>query len=683
MKRPLLAFLLLAVVVARASAQESFAVSTDTVNIGPVLVGTTKQAVLKLTNISPGPFAVSIDASRLKPEMSYTADGVLAATTVTLDDNDTIEIVFALQPTQFKDYGGRITFETETDRHIVEIDGYGVNPVEDFTIEPRPLVLFQAVPGLHFARPMTVRNTGTVDIVITSEWATNMGGIEEPKVFRDGLPVAAGETRNIIVDGVLPLQFPSTEQYSFVVQSSPQVQRGVDVLPYGVYPFTASPSAMTFEAEGAAIAPSQLLSFEKHPTDTTQLLQIQLRLASSTSAFSVDVTQVVLDATSQEATAAVSLTAMDPGDYTDTLFVETTYFSGFVLLSGTRTGLPTTHDIIHLPASIDDVVTSDVIVTDTTDCTIQVEPAIDVSLVALSITGTDAPHFSILDAPALPVLISGSDVLSYRIGFASDDELTADTTIYTATLWAITQSIGSAPGVRYDTAMIPLKVTIIKPEPTVDTMGIALGSVSGAIGSSIQVPVVVQPAVPDGITAIELSVRYNATILVPLGTFEEGGTEGGQRTTRHWMDVTQGASGTVGTLPFRVALGTAEESALSITGVRVFEGTTERTDVVFELGSGVVSVTESKGRTVDPNGLPRMILQVANGTDLVVRFVGPSGRARLRCFDVTGTMVADGGVLDVGSGTSITMPAERLPNGPLFLHLSDGRRTSTLPFVHR
>jgi P pilus assembly chaperone PapD len=63
MKRPLFAFLLLAVVVARASAQESFAVSTDTVNIGPVLVGTTKQAVLKLYNSSNGPITVTIDAS--------------------------------------------------------------------------------------------------------------------------------------------------------------------------------------------------------------------------------------------------------------------------------------------------------------------------------------------------------------------------------------------------------------------------------------------------------------------------------------------------------------------------------------------------------------------------------------------------------------------------------------------
>jgi WD40 repeat protein len=192
-------------------------------------------------------------------------------------------------------------------------------------------------------------------------------------------------------------------------------------------------------------------------------------------------------------------------------------------------------------------------------------------------------------------------------------------------------------------------------------------------GDVIDVPISISDpggALGAGATRVNLTLRYNATLLDPIESTPNGTVSGGERSIVLSFPIASAADTVLGVLRMKAALGNDSTTALDIIGVATDNPSVAATDRdgLFRLSD---LCREGGARLVNPNG--RVALKVVRsapgGIDVEIETI-ESGRTRLELCDAAGRAARSSldGEAPAGRWTA-HIELDDLPQGRYYLTL--------------
>lgn len=219
---------------------------------------------------------------------------------------------------------------------------------------------------------------------------------------------------------------------------------------------------------------------------------------------------------------------------------------------------------------------------------------------------------------------------------------------------------------------------MVAPKPMVRLF---VEDIKGAPGSSQNLVVRLQSNLPTNIAKAQMTLVFNASVLVPSFTLESDNTENGIRTVVTTVDVTNYSNGEVlAALPFTITLGDQTESPVKITTVQWSDANGTTLAIPTTTSDATTSVDDDRIVNANGNGMYVTVQPnpPVNSINAVVH--GIQGAVVLDLYTSTGNTVLRQNAV-VTENQVVTMPLSNLAPGSYTLRVSSGLQTSVCRIV--
>lgn len=255
----------------------------------------------------------------------------------------------------------------------------------------------------------------------------------------------------------------------------------------------------------------------------------------------------------------------------------------------------------------------------------------DIRINKITVKGPDTAHFSIVEAESPKNLISGASM--------------------PMTIRFIPESIGrmnSRIAIEHNGKGSPTFMNLFGEgvSPNQDTLTLSLSSFEGEAGEIVEMPVRIRNVgnngIKNSITGLSIYLRFNSTLLEPLGSFESDAIDGSERVIKLSVPLNIPADSILQRIQFKVGLGNDSLTFVNLehtspvgTGkLKIFEES-----AIFRL-KGICM--QGKPRLIDTEGKLQLSQNVPNpfGEETKIEFeVIENGRTKLFITDFSGRVV--------------------------------------------
>ncbi|MBK7184677.1 MAG: T9SS type A sorting domain-containing protein [Ignavibacteria bacterium] len=221
-------------------------------------------------------------------------------------------------------------------------------------------------------------------------------------------------------------------------------------------------------------------------------------------------------------------------------------------------------------------------------------------------------------------------------------------------------------GMPFDGARL---VGYVRPRPSVRVW---VGNISGKPGETDSLEITVASSVPMEATQAQLTLSFNASVLIPQFPVSYDETSNGMRTVVTTVDVPGHDAGTLlAALPFMIALGDQTVSEVTLPSVLWLDASGSVLPISTESGDGTTTVEDD--RTVNANGgsIGMKLSPSPAVTTLNVEYTGVDGDVTVDLYDLTGVrLLSIPGTSSGGSGNS-QLNVSPLAHGIYAVRVSD------------
>lgn len=300
-----------------------------------------------------------------------------------------------------------------------------------------------------------------------------------------------------------------------------------------------------------------------------------------------------------------------------------------------------------------------------------------VTIATVNVIGVDASAFQIVTGSvALPAVIEAGDSMEVSVAFDHSLQGQFDAQV---------TAIGYTNSLIIDTV---LATCYLRSSDT--TRGqitrVRMTTNNANVGEIARATFTNETAIASEATYALISLRYNATVLVPeTPTVDaEDPIVDGYRTSRFKVTVSSHDEGEVlGAIDFRVALGNASNTSLEVTGFEWYTDLDEKIDVGTSVNGTVVSVLDADGNevNVDPGPLSLSVTPMPVTGSSVVTYTRGELPVQVKMFDAVGNVVADlTSSVQADAGT-FNLQTQGLPTGMYYLRMTGGRHVYVLHVI--
>lgn len=298
------------------------------------------------------------------------------------------------------------------------------------------------------------------------------------------------------------------------------------------------------------------------------------------------------------------------------------------------------------------------------------------TIATVSINGVDAAAFELVNMPALPVVLDPGDSLEVTVAFdhSLQGQFDAEVLAFGGTNALLSDSLFATCYLRSSDTTRG-QITRVR----MSTNDANVGEIARATFTN-------ETAIASEATYALISLRYNATVLVPeTPTVDaEDPIVDGYRTSRFKVMVGSHMQGEVlGAIEFRVALGNASNTSLEVTGFEWYTDLDEKIDVGTSVNGTVVSVLDADGNevNVDPGPLSLSVTPMPVSGSSVVSYTRGDQPVQVKMFDALGNAILDLTSSVQADAGSFALQTAGLPTGMYYLRMTGGRHVYVLHVI--
>lgn len=204
-----------------------------------------------------------------------------------------------------------------------------------------------------------------------------------------------------------------------------------------------------------------------------------------------------------------------------------------------------------------------------------------------------------------------------------------------------------------------------------------LSTVQGRPGSTDTLRMVLSEELSAFIGAADITLTFNASVLVPLFPVTTDVTENGKRTILTRFDVVSREAGTsVAGLPFAITLGDAQRSEIRVDALQWLDGNGGFMPQLTQVINGTVIVNDERAVNANAGSIVLQTSPTPASSHLVVNYQGTQGSVTVELYDLTGLrLLSTQGSAMNGSG-SVTIDCSIFASGTYAVRVSDPFNTS-------
>ncbi len=204
-----------------------------------------------------------------------------------------------------------------------------------------------------------------------------------------------------------------------------------------------------------------------------------------------------------------------------------------------------------------------------------------------------------------------------------------------------------------------------------------LSTVQGRPGATDTLRMVLSEELSAFIGAADISLTFNASVLVPLFPVKSDVTANGKRTILTRFDVVSREAGTsVAGLPFAITLGDAQRSEIRVDALQWLDGNGSPMPQLTQVINGTVIVNDERAVNANAGSIVLQTSPTPASSHLVVDYQGIKGPVTVELYDLTGLrLLSTQGSAMNGSG-SVTIDCSIFASGTYAVRVSDPFNTS-------
>lgn len=221
-------------------------------------------------------------------------------------------------------------------------------------------------------------------------------------------------------------------------------------------------------------------------------------------------------------------------------------------------------------------------------------------------------------------------------------------------------------GMPFDGARL---VGYVRPRPSVRVW---VGNISGKPGETDSLEITVASILPMEAVQAQLTLSFNASVLVPQFTMSFDETFNGMRTVVTTVNVPGHDAGTrLAALPFLIALGDQQVSEVTLPSVQWLDASGSVLPISTESGDGTTTVEDDRAVNANGGTIGVKLSPSPAVTTLNVEYAGVEGDVTVDLYDLTGVhLLSVPGSSSNGSGSS-QLNVSALAHGIYAVRVSD------------